>query len=143
VVKKSQTPAGRKRPAAFVTNEDDMAAIEIKKDLYWVGAVDWNIRDFHGYSTDKGTSYNAYLIKDEKIALFDTVKKEVKGDLIHHLRQVLGDPEQNRLHHRQPCGNGSLRFPAGNDHLIKPEKIFARPWAEGADRAFSPGRLAV
>jgi flavorubredoxin len=48
---------------------------EIKDKIYWVGAIDWNIRDFHGYSTYKGTTYNAFLVKDEKIALFDTVKK--------------------------------------------------------------------
>ena len=56
-----------------------MAPVEIKKDIYWVGALDWNIRDFHGYSTPKGTSYNAYLVIDEKIALFDTVKKPFKN----------------------------------------------------------------
>ena len=51
-----------------------MGPIEVKKDIFWVGAVDWNIRDFHGYSTYRGTSYNAFLVKDEKIVLFDTVK---------------------------------------------------------------------
>ncbi len=47
---------------------------EVKNGIYWVGAIDWNMRDFHGYDTPKGTSYNAYLIMDEKIALVDTVK---------------------------------------------------------------------
>ncbi|MFA7347658.1 MAG: FprA family A-type flavoprotein, partial [Desulfurivibrionaceae bacterium] len=109
-----------------------MAAIEIKKDIYWVGAVDWNIRDFHGYSTDKGTSYNAYLVKDEKIALFDTVKKEVKGDLIHHLRQVLGDPSKIDyiiVNHVEMDHSGSL--PELID-LIKPEKIFCSPMGKKA-----------
>ena len=49
--------------------------IEVSKGLYWVGAIDWEIRDFHGYATPKGTTYNAYLIVDEKIALVDTVKE--------------------------------------------------------------------
>ena len=35
-----------------------MAAEEIKKDVFWVGAIDWNVRDFHGYSTYQGTTYN-------------------------------------------------------------------------------------
>ena len=39
-----------------------MFPVEIKENVYWVGAVDWDIRDFHGYSTYKGTTYNAYLI---------------------------------------------------------------------------------
>jgi hypothetical protein len=46
----------------------------VEKGVYWVGAIDWNIRDFHGYSTPTGTTYNAYLILDEKCVLVDTVK---------------------------------------------------------------------
>ncbi|MDD5692156.1 MAG: FprA family A-type flavoprotein, partial [Candidatus Omnitrophica bacterium] len=51
-----------------------MAAIKILPDIYSVGAVDWNVRNFHGhtYTTKRGSSYNAYLIIDEKIALIDT-----------------------------------------------------------------------
>jgi len=65
-----------------------MASVEIKEDLYWVGAVDWEIRDFHGYSTKKGTTYNAFLAMDEKVALFDTVKKPFRSDLLHNIRRV-------------------------------------------------------
>lgn len=49
-------------------------AVEIKKDIYWVGAVDWAVRDFHGYETPRGTTYNNYLIMDDEITLIDTVK---------------------------------------------------------------------
>ena len=109
-----------------------MSAIEIKKDIYWVGAVDWNIRDFHGYSTEKGTSYNAYLIRDEKIALFDTVKKELKSDLIHQLRQVLDDPgkiDYLVVNHVEMDHSGAL--PELVD-LVKPEKIFCSPMGKKA-----------
>ncbi|UCG79386.1 MAG: FprA family A-type flavoprotein [Nitrospirota bacterium] len=51
-----------------------MKAIEIKPDIYWVGAIDWAVRDFHGYVTPSGTSYNNYLIMDDDITLVDTVK---------------------------------------------------------------------
>jgi flavorubredoxin len=51
-----------------------MKPIEIAPGIYDVGINDWNISDFHGYSTPFGTSYNAYLVLDEKIALIDTVK---------------------------------------------------------------------
>ena len=44
-------------------------AIQISEHVHWVGAVDWRVRDFHGYSTERGTTYNAYLIMSEKIAL--------------------------------------------------------------------------
>lgn len=51
-----------------------MKAVELKKDVYWVGALDWAIRDFHGYETPRGTSYNNYLVIDDEITLIDTVK---------------------------------------------------------------------
>jgi len=70
-----------------------MKPIEIAKDIYWVGVRDWNIRDFHGYSTYDGTSYNAYLIMDEKVTLIDTVKKEFADDLLHNISQIV-DPKK-------------------------------------------------
>jgi flavorubredoxin len=62
---------------------------ELKNKIYWVGAVDYNTRDFHGFEIPSGTSYNAYLIVDEKIALVDAVKKEFCGDLLAHVRQIV------------------------------------------------------
>ena len=47
---------------------------KIIEDIYWVGAIDWDLRNFHGYQTDLGSTYNAYLIIDEKVTLVDTVK---------------------------------------------------------------------
>ena len=43
-----------------------MKPLEVAKGIYWVGAIDWNVRDFHGYSTNLGTTYNAFLIMDDK-----------------------------------------------------------------------------
>ena len=43
-----------------------MQAVKISENIYWVGAIDWNLRNFHGYETEKGSTYNAYLILDEK-----------------------------------------------------------------------------
>ena len=51
-----------------------MKAIEIKEGVFWVGAIDWDLRNFHGYLTQKGSTYNSYLILDEKITLIDNVK---------------------------------------------------------------------
>ena len=68
-----------------------MKPVEIAKDIFWVGAIDWNVRDFHGYSTDQGTTYNAYLILDEKITLVDAVKREFADELIGMIGQVI-DP---------------------------------------------------
>ena len=49
-------------------------AIEISPKVWWVGGIDWNERLFHGYTTEAGITYNAYLIMDEKITLIDTCK---------------------------------------------------------------------
>jgi len=66
-----------------------MKPVEISKGIFWVGAVDWNIRDFHGYSTNDGTTYNAYLIMDDKITLIDTVKNEFADELIHSISHIV------------------------------------------------------
>jgi len=71
--------------------EDIVSPIEIAKDIYWLGLIDWNIRDFHGYSTYQGTTYNSFLIMDEKIALIDTVKKGFADELITSISQLV-DP---------------------------------------------------
>ncbi len=49
--------------------------ITIKDHITWVGKVDWELRKFHGeeYSTHRGSSYNSYLVRDEKTVLIDTV----------------------------------------------------------------------
>ena len=68
-----------------------MIAYKIREGIYWVGAIDWHLRLFHGYSTDKGTTYNAYLILDEKITLIDNVKAEFTEELIARISSVI-DP---------------------------------------------------
>ena len=75
-----------------------MSIVEIKENVFWVGAVDWDIRDFHGYSTEKGTTYNAYLIKDEKTVLFDTVKSGFTDDLIYHIRELVNPEDIDYIH---------------------------------------------
>ncbi len=70
-----------------------MKPFEIAKDVFWVGAVDWNIRDFHGYSTYPGSTYNAYLILDKKVTLIDAVKKEFADDLIDNISRIV-DPRK-------------------------------------------------
>ena len=69
-----------------------MKTIELAENVYWVGAVDWITRDFHGYSIN-GTTYNAYLIIDEKITLIDTVKKPYKSELMHRIHNII-DPKK-------------------------------------------------
>ncbi len=68
-----------------------MAATEILPGIYSVGVVDWNVRNFHGhtYTTRRGSSYNAYLIVDDKITLIDTVYGPFSRELIENIGEVV------------------------------------------------------
>lgn len=70
-----------------------MKAVEVKEGVYWVGGIDWNLRSFHGYLTQRGTTYNAYLIIDEKITLIDTVKSYLTREMLERIRSVI-DPSK-------------------------------------------------
>ena len=70
-----------------------MKALKIKENIYWVGAVDWVMRDSHGYTTEEGSTYNAYLIIDEKVVLIDTVKEAFKEEMIARISSVI-DPKK-------------------------------------------------
>jgi len=65
--------------------------VEIIKGVYWVGAIDWMLRDFHGLWTPRGGTYNAYLIMDEKVTLVDTVAPNFTGELLDRIRTII-DP---------------------------------------------------
>ncbi len=69
--------------------------IEVAKGVYWVGAIDWNVRHFHGYTytTPRGTTYNAYLILDDKVALVDTVAPSFSGEMWGRIRELI-EPRQ-------------------------------------------------
>jgi anaerobic nitric oxide reductase flavorubredoxin len=85
---------------------------ELTKGVYWVGVVDWAIRKFHGQelSTHRGSSYNAYLITDEKTVLVDTVWGPFQNQLIENLREVI-DPAKIDIvvaNHAEVDHSGSL-----------------------------------
>jgi flavorubredoxin len=61
---------------------------KIAKDIHWVGSVDWSARDFHGFTTIRGVTYNSYLILDEKIALIDMVKAPFAKELIFNISSI-------------------------------------------------------
>jgi anaerobic nitric oxide reductase flavorubredoxin len=69
--------------------------VKILENIYWVGAVDWNIRHFHGftYSTHRGTTYNAYLIIDKKVALVDTVQHPFAEEMMERIKEIV-DPSK-------------------------------------------------
>ncbi len=70
-----------------------MKAVIIKDGIYWVGGIDWNLRNFHGYLTQRGSTYNAYLIIDEKSTLIDTVKYYLTDEMLERISSVI-DPSK-------------------------------------------------
>jgi flavorubredoxin len=70
-------------------------AIKITDRVYWVGAIDWELRNFHGYRTSRGTSYNAYLILADEITLIDTVRAPFFDEMLARIRSVV-DPSKIR-----------------------------------------------
>ncbi len=101
-----------------------MQPVEIKKDIYWVGAVDYDNRDFHGYSiSPSGSTYNAYVVKDEKTVLFDTVSGHSTDAMLCRLSQVTPLEKIDYI----VCNHLELDHAGALPELVarcKPEKIF-------------------
>ncbi|MHA1915968.1 MAG: anaerobic nitric oxide reductase flavorubredoxin [Promethearchaeota archaeon] len=64
---------------------------KIKNNVFWIGKIDWEIKKFHGneYSTHRGTTYNSYLIKEEKVALVDTVWMPFSKEFVNNLSEEI------------------------------------------------------
>ncbi|NLO87744.1 MAG: MBL fold metallo-hydrolase [Firmicutes bacterium] len=88
-----------------------MGVVKVLPDIWLVGAVDWDIRSFHGpsYSTHRGTTYNAYLIVDDKTALVDTVLDSFAPELLANIEQVCpGKLDYVIVNHIEPDHSGAL-----------------------------------
>ncbi len=70
-----------------------MKSFKIDENIFWVGGIDWSLRDFHGYTTERGSTYNSYLIIDEKITLIDTVKHYLFDEFLERIKDVV-DPSK-------------------------------------------------
>lgn len=83
---------------------------QIKDKIYWVGHVDWTMRDFHSYVTDKGVTYNSYLIDDSKTALVDGVKAPFLGELLKNIKSVIGERKLDYIvcNHAEPDHSGAI-----------------------------------
>ena len=66
-------------------------AKEINEYVKWVGKTDWELKKFHGdeYNTINGSSYNSYLIQDEKIVLIDTAWKPFDEEFVENLKKEI------------------------------------------------------
>ena len=98
-------------------------ALRISEHVYWVGAIDWGLRDFHGYATHRGTTYNAFLILGEKITLVDTVKAAFRDEMLARISSIIDPSKIDYLvsNHAEMDHTGCL--PQIID-LVKPKKVF-------------------
>ncbi len=100
--------------------------VQVSEKVYWVGAVDWNIRDFHGYTTKRGSTYNAYLVLADKITLIDTVKAPFKEELLSRISALVNPKEIDYIvsNHSEMDHSGCL---PDIIREVNPEKVFASP----------------
>ena len=92
------------------TEGETGGAVELTNGVYWVGAIDWNGRDFHGFTTPGGTTYNSYLVVGEKTALIDTVKAPFAGEMLRRISQIIDPSKLDYIvvNHMEPDHSGSL-----------------------------------
>ena len=104
--------------------QESFKAVKVSDHVYWVGALDWSIRDFHGYSTGRGTTYNAYLVLADKITLIDTVKAPFKQEMLSRIASVIHPANINCIvsSHSEMDHSGCLPEVI---EVVKPEKVFA------------------
>jgi len=103
---------------------DILKATEVADDVYWVGAIDWAIRDFHGYQTSRGSTYNAYLVLADKITLIDTVKAPFKNEMLSRVASVVdpGDISYIISNHSEMDHSGCLPDVI---EAVRPDKVLA------------------
>jgi len=101
-----------------------LTAVKVADRVYWVGAIDWDIRNFHGYLTTRGTTYNAFLVMTEKITLIDTVKGPFFEELMARISSVIDPSKIDYIvsNHSEMDHTGCLPEVAA---AVRPEKIFA------------------
>ncbi len=84
--------------------------ITLKENIEWVGYIDWTVRDFHGYKTESGSTYNSYLIRDEKNVVIDGVKAPFVGKHLEHIEALapLDSIDYVVCNHAEPDHSGGL-----------------------------------
>jgi flavorubredoxin len=110
--------------------------IELAPKVYWVGAIDWTIRDFHGYLTEDGSTYNAYLILDDHITLIDTVKKEFVPEMLARVAEIVDPARIDYIvsNHVEMDHSGGLPEVIAR---VQPANVFCSPRGkEGLSRHF-------
>jgi flavorubredoxin len=92
-----------------------MKAIQVAPDIYWVGGIDWDLRNFHGYLTQRGSTYNAWLIMDDEVTLIDTVKSYLRDEMLSRISDVIDPADINVLvsNHVEMDHSGNVPYMQG------------------------------
>lgn len=88
-----------------------MGAIEVAEGIHWVGALDPDLRDFHGFEVEEGSTYNCYLVRGDKaVALVDTVNTEFMPQLLARVGELVdaADVDYIVVNHLEPDHAGGL-----------------------------------
>lgn len=89
-------------------------SFKLNESITYVGKIDWELRKFHGeeYSTHRGSSYNSYLVRDEKTVLIDTVWQPFGQEFVTKLKQEIDLKEIDYIimNHSEPDHSGALPF---------------------------------
>ncbi len=117
-------------------------AMKLTDRVYWVGAIDWSLRNFHGYLTSRGTTYNAYLVVGEKTALIDTVKAGFGDEMLSRVASVMDPSDIDYIvsNHAEMDHSGCLTQAV---ERIRPEKLIASKAAVSALDQHFHGALQV
>lgn len=104
--------------------KESYKAVRVTDKVYWVGAIDWTLREFHGYTTERGSTYNAFLIMADKITLIDAVKAPFKEELLSRIASVVSPRDISYIvsNHAEMDHSGALPEIVAE---IRPEKVLA------------------
>jgi flavorubredoxin len=103
----------------------------LRDEIWWTGAIDWNSRDFHGYETVRGTTYNSYLILDEKVALVDGSRMGFGPEMLARVRGCchMRPVDYFVVNHVEPDHSGAI--PSLLEEL-EPSRVFCSKRAKEA-----------
>ena len=121
---------------------ESFRAVKISERVHWVGAIDYGIRDFHGYNITRGTTYNAFLISGSKPILIDTVKEEFFDEMVARISSVMNPRDISYIisNHAEMDHSGALLRAV---NLIQPEQVLASTMGVVALKAHFHNQIVV
>jgi flavorubredoxin len=103
----------------------------VRDEVWWTGVIDWNLRDFHGFETPRGTTYNSYLVLDEKVALVDGCREGFAPEQLARVKGCCGlrPVDYMVINHIEPDHSGGIPWLV---EQLKPGRLFCTRRAKEA-----------